>query len=77
MKVIIAKFQHTSIPALRISITKTVGISGKDLYLTTREGSLIDGFNYLSCGRATLAEARDAANYLWTDAVTRAAARAS
>jgi len=73
----IASFQHTSIPALKISIEKIVGISGKDLYMTTREGSMADGFNYLSCGRDTEAEAREAANFLWTDAATRANAKAA
>lgn len=72
---IIAAFQCTSIPTLKISITKIVGSKGQDLYMTTREGSGADGFNYLSCGRATEAEAREAANFLWQDAVNRATAK--
>lgn len=69
--------QHTIPGTSRtVTIERRPGLKPKtEVFIVTREGDLGNGFNYLSCGRPTEAEAREAANFLWTDARDRAHAR--
>lgn len=65
---------------VKIELTPGSGatlLNGKmrDQYTVTRQDG--PGFNYISCGRQTEAEARQAANDLWTYARDRAAAKAA
>jgi hypothetical protein len=63
---------------VRIDLKETYR-NGKpgEVYIITREGDLGNGFNYLSAGRPTEPEAREVANFLWTDARDRARAKQS
>jgi hypothetical protein len=68
-----------TVPGTDVVITvsrKTSLTDGKVHFRTVRDPGTSDIVNYLLFGRDTEAEAREVANFLWTDTVTRRDAKA-